>query len=830
MPWYQKAMLYFAQSTSNGQVDAYSIISDYNEEAKENAIKRDEKTRDEYLAEEKKIYEEIADIAKEFDLGNHNSSGQGTFDKEAALNKMADAELKARQKIEDMTIALMKESEAKEKALSRKKFDDEMARINQEERERLKALQVNKKNGLKVTPEQVSVVTDQAKMQRDKASEQYIKEFYAVEKEYSEKLKQLNLEEAQSWVDYNKEYGTYREKRLAIEQDYILKMSKISISGGKASLRKEMEKSLKELDLEAFKDSINFADVFGNLETLSTNALTKLRGKLKEYIDRAAGDLKPSDLKPLTEALTNIDMTVAGKNPFAGLKSGLEEYKTAQEEVEKAQQELNQVMKTGSLLVEEYNEETGEITRKLLTQADAEKNLTDAQKKKLEAQNKLTQSVNSIGEKGQQVVTAGNDLCDMLTNLGISIPESIQGTLEGLGQVMNSLASVDFTKPFSVLTGVTGTLAGIGKTIGSIFGLGSGADYSDYDRMVAKYDALMDVWDQLLNKKKAYIKESYSTEAVKAGEEALGLLDAEKEVNKRLAESRLSSGSSAGSHSLWYRMWKGSYKYEGQNWRDVAGDVSKSLGGVKFDSMNDMLDMTGEQLEWIKTQYSGLWSVMDGDFRQYLDNIIEYGEVEKEIIASVKEQVTGISLDGFEDSYLSMMTNLDSTNEDFADNLEKYLQTSIFRSLIAEKYKGQIQSLYDSFYEYGKDGLTQNEVESLRKQQQELADAMLAERDNMMKVFGWSSDNSAASSSQFGRTGAVTTITEETGGKIEGSLNIVVDHLSGMDDKLTDISKNSYDAIGALNKIAENSEYLKRLDDVVDELEKQNRDGIKLKS
>ena len=50
--------------------------------------------------------------------------------------------------------------------------------------------------------------------------------------------------------------------------------------------------------------------------------------------------------------------------------------------------------------------------------------------------------------------------------------------------------------------------------------------------------------------------------------------------------------------------------------------------------------------------------------------------------------------------------DLDSTNEDFADNLEKYLQTSIFRSLIAEKYKGQIQSLYDSFYESGKDGLT----------------------------------------------------------------------------------------------------------------------------
>ena len=64
----------------------------------------------------------------------------------------------------------------------------------------------------------------------------------------------------------------------------------------------------------------------------------------------------------------------------------------------------------------------------------------------------------------------------------------------------------------------------------------------------------------------------------------------------------------------------------------------------------------------------------------------------------------------------------DVGDDNYVDNLEKYLQTSIFRSLIAEKYKGQIQSLYDSFYESGKDGLTQTEVENLRKQQQELAD------------------------------------------------------------------------------------------------------------
>lgn len=173
-----------------------------------------------------------------------------------------------------------------------------------------------------------------------------------------------------------------------------------------------------------------------------------------------------------------------------------------------------------------------------------------------------------------------------------------------------------------------------------------------------------------------------------------------------------------------------------------------------------------------------------------------------------------------------MMMDLDSTNEDFADNLEKYLQTSIFRSLIAEKYKGQIQSLYDSFYESGKDGLTQTEVENLRKQQQELADAMLADRENMMKAFGWSADDTASSSSQSGRAGAVTTITEETGGKIEGTLNVMTNHLIEMDDNIKDISKNSYESIGLLSKIAENTACLPAMAEV---LERMDINGTRVK-
>ena len=757
--------------------------------AKEMAKREREEIRDAYLEEAKALQKEMAEIRKTSGLGGHAEPDKNTpAGRTNRVDRTAEAELNARKKIEEMTIALMEESEAKKKALARKHFDDELERINREEQERTAALKENRKNGLAVTPEQTAAVSEQAKQQRKLASEQYIKDYYAVEKEYADKSRKLKEDEAQSWIDYNKEFGNYQEKRVAIIQDYENRIANAATGGEKATLKAQEDKAVNDLDKSMLEKSDLWTRLFSDAEKHTSAYIEKTireTQQLLDYINKVKGarlpsgisedyikSLKPDELKAIITALIKQRDMLNQRNPFKQLLDGFKDLKAAGKDVEK--------------------------------------------------QFEATQSIIEGMNGASSIIGQVGDAMD-------SLEVKASSAFGKVSDILNSTATMAQTG-----AGIGGPL---GAAIGGALGIASslsgmfGADYSGYNEMVAKYDVLLDVWDELLDKKRAYIKESYSTEAVKAGEEALGLLDAEKEVNKRLAEARLSSGKSAGSHSLWYRMWKGSYKWEGKNWRDVNGEITEGLkeaglGDTRFGSMNDMLDMTGEQLEWIKTNYSGLWSVMDGDFRQSLDNIIQYGEAEKEILESVKEQITGISLSEFENSYLGMMSDLDSTNEDFADNLEKYLRTSIFRSLIAEKYKGQIQSLYDSFYESGKDGLTQTEVENLRKQQQELADGMLADRENMMKAFGWSADGTT--SSQSGRSGAATTLTEETGGKIEGTLNVMADHLVGMDDNIKDISKNSYESIGLLSRIADNTTYCKTLEPLLELMQRWEANRFKI--
>ncbi len=66
-----------------------------------------------------------------------------------------------------------------------------------------------------------------------------------------------------------------------------------------------------------------------------------------------------------------------------------------------------------------------------------------------------------------------------------------------------------------------------------------GADYSDYNEMVDKYNKLNEIWDELIDKKKEYIEMAYGSEAAKVGQETLDLAQKSLETYKRLGKERL---------------------------------------------------------------------------------------------------------------------------------------------------------------------------------------------------------------------------------------------------------------------------------------------------
>lgn len=458
----------------------------------------------------------------------------------------------------------------------------------------------------------------------------------------------------------------------------------------------------------------------------------------------------------------------------------------------------------------------------------------------------LAGGIEGVGNATRAFVPALSELGESLGTIfgNDEISDKIKGVTEALGGMGQTAAGVGQILSGDIVGGSMAAVGGISKVVGAISGL-FGADYSEYNDMIAKYEDLLDIWDELLDAKRAYIQESYGTEAIRAGQEALSVSKNLLEVEKELARTRLGSGASAGSHSLWYRMWKGSYKWEGQNWRDVATEVESGLAGaglgdVSFTDMDSFIDMSAAQLRWIKENYAGLWSVMDDDFREHMENIIEFGDTEKEILEAVKDRITGITFDEFEDSYLSMLLDLDASNEDFADDFEKKLRQSILRSVIASKYKEQIKKLYDTWADYGNEGYTVDEVEQLKELQRSLTESMLQEREQLASLFGWEEAKAAGSdTAQTATRGGFETMSQDTASELNGRFTALQQSGANLErlvevllqdnganlECVTEIRDILYESNGYLGKIESYTRVLNSMKDSLDRI-KANTQNI----
>lgn len=550
-------------------------------------------------------------------------------------------------------------------------------------------------------------------------------------------------EEAKAWNEYLVEYGNFQQKKVAINAEYNQKIVEATTKGEKESLKKERDSKLKEVTFDELKKSINFADIFGDLDTQSTETLTKMRDKLKEIIDKSAKDLKPTDLKALQEAFSNIDLKIVERNPFGELKQGIEGYKSATEAVIKAQEDLNTVQEGGEVIIGQYTDKTGKVVTKLLTQEQAERNLSDAQKGRLESQGKLTKAVNSIGQQGQQLVNAGNNLVDMLTNLGVEVPESISGALSGLGQIMSGLESIDLTKPFSIISSTTGILAGITKTISSFFGGPDGTAY--YEGVKEQLEAINEVYDRIIDKSKEDIVFGGGFASVQAATQAMDNYE-KKVINlQKIAAASGRAGASWKSHSAEW--------HSNKNVGAIGGfEQMSDILGKSISSMTDLYSLSGDELFLIQSQMPEAWNLIDARIRENLDSIVACKDEANELRDALNQAMTGVDFDSFYNGFIDQLSDMDTSFEDMCDNFEDYLRKSIMAGLVASQYQGRINALYEQWSDTARSDskITKNEADLLKEQYQQIVEDMMHDREEMFKTFGWDTSATSQESSKKG--------------------------------------------------------------------------------
>lgn len=742
-------------------------------------------------------------------------------------DELADARIRAQQKLEAARISVMREGVRKRQALARQELDESLAQIDKEERDTLKKMdEAEKKRGVRSTPEERQAVKDNASQQRLVAYQQYAKEFYTADKEWQEK-------DLQSWIDYNKEYGTYQQKRLAIMREYTLKSSKESLNGNdKRMLARQRDEALSELDFNELKDTINWDVVFGNLDKVAKKELQKVKRQIVSF--RNSPEFKksatPEQMQVIEEAIGKIDSEVIEKGGlFGNLTESIREYSEAVDELTAAQRDYDEA-------VRQYGADSAEAeaARKKRNKAEAGErnagnNLEASKDKAVRNITAVADAMNTLGEADMSLSSFGSavgSLVDTLSAFGSKIGGIIAAILAILDQI-GQKGLEGFVG--NILESVMHAAGGLWDSIGRLFGvkgLGGifkGADYSGYNEMVDQYNRLNEIWDELIDKKKEYIETSYGAEAQKVGEEALALQRTAIDSYRILGKERLNSGASTGSHSIGVRQrkWMSS-----QDWAAAGAALGEDFYryGIGEGRMTGLFDLSVEQLEKLKSEAPTFWAKLDDDVRNYLDKIIEGSEKLGDIQAQIKEQLTQMSFDSMRDAFYDTLLDMESGAEDFSEDFSEYLQKAILKTSLSKVYDKRLQEWYDKFANYNKEGgIDTGEYKDLQQEWNDIVKDALEERDSLKDIFGWTS---SSSSSQSGRAGTVTSMTEETAGRLEGIGNATLDHVISIDNNLT---RHLEGMATSLGKIAGNSEYLRHLETINENIAELRR-GVKLKT
>ena len=773
----------------------------------------------------KKIYDltkfnkSLVDQVNIEDLLFESDGGDNTNKKEKNdyASQLADARVKAQQTTEKLRIQIMQEGIAKRKALAKQEYDEQLADIDKQERDTIAKMDKARKQGDNIPQSQYDEVKTEADEQRLLAEKILAEKIYQINKEYLDKT--LDAE-----IEYNKQYGTWQEKREAVALEYTKKIALAQTEAEKKLLKEKGKEAVAAVDFEEFKESINWELIFGNLDKVAKQELQKLRAQLEQF--RQSPEYKNmaiDERKVLDEALNEIQQNIIEKGGLLGnLPEQLQVLAEAQNELEKAQSEYNK-----SLILGTEAEKEAALKKRNQAQANvvnAQANVNAAADLTGQRFSKVTDSMIRLSEARSDLSQLGNSIGTLIdafsdadSKIG-GIVGSIIGVLEQLGdQGISGFVG-------GILENVSNLAGHMWDTIGSFFGvkgLGGifyGADYSEYENMKSQYETLSDIWDELIDKKQQYIDISYGEEAEKAYQESVNLLNQKMQQAYALAEARKSAGSSMGSHSIAYR----------QN-RDLGGYASElykyvNQNGNYNDITNALLGASADQLRNVRDNMWAFWAGLDAEFRNALEQIIACDDQIDDLGEKMNEVMTGVDFSSFQNSFVDMLNDLDSTSQDFADNFEKYLQNAVFSSLIANKYKSRIEALYKDWTEKADGGLTTDEVNKLRQDYQNIINDMLAEREQIMNSFGW--ESSSSGSSQSPGSGALTTMSQDSISTFEAIGRNMQTHLANTDKFVQEIRNTQKLDSQTLATIASHTAYIVLIYDLMEDLK---LNGIQLK-
>ena len=632
--------------------------------------------------------------------------------------------------VDEARIKAMDEGSAKTIAEMELNFEKEMQAIDRQKKDALRKKVEDARAAWEANPKNKGKSFDATDIKLSDDEQNYYDELYKIAIISNEKI----------YKDLAERYLSYADERLAIEKKFnddisiLQEARKKAEAKGDASEIAQIDRSVEKrtevknedifkLDAEQFKKNMNWEQVFGNLDKVSTDTLKKLKVNLKDFIS-SQKDLSPENLKELVDAIERIDDKVSERNPFEAMSVSFKSLKDATDAQREAQEAYNKTLKEG----------TDEEKKNAKATLESAKN--NKQKALSEATTILHHGVDEIG----QYVDAGNQVIGIMETLGAKTPEWLEGTMSGFGEMLDGLGSIDLMKPMSIVTGGLQTIKGALTSITSLGGVinwsGSNAKevQDSINRLTDRNETLQTSIESLTDE----IKASKGTKSVAAYRSAY---EYQKEQNSNYLNIAREQAGYHNSHKSWqyYMRWSA----EDLKW--IQQNINKNFTGT-----SSLWELTPEEMEKLRSNVD-IWTKMQ--------NAGKGGY----------EGLTGMSFDSMYDSFVSSLMDMEKSAEDVADDISKYFMQAMLSNAIGEQFSDKLRTWYDKFGEAMKDDgtLDNNERKELMDEYMGYVDEAMKLRDELAAATGYDKI-SQESTSQSASSKGFQAMSQDTGEELNG--------------------------------------------------------------
>lgn len=556
----------------------------------------------------------------------------------------------------------------------------------------------------------------------------------AIEQQLAEAEKQLQN-------DVLKNYRTFEQQRLSIQKDYAAQRAAAEKSGNTeiiAQINKAEQAALSTLNMNFLQQSDSWTNLFNDLDSLSVAEIEKLITDIQTQLNAGNIKLSPVDYKAVIDSLDRAKQEIEKRNPFSSLSYFYKQYIAAKKNLKAAEE-------------------------KLANGEGSEEEVAAAKKNVKAAAVMVTNSIKDVTDVASNCASSLQSMFDALGMDGVA--DGLGTAIDLMGQLGNAAASVGKFMSGDILGGITGMVS----SITSVVGIFAKLHDKKYEKRIQNLQKQIDNLQTAYSRLERAFNNTYWVfndeqrqgyeKNIQAIKDQIAALEKQREVAKKSWDFAQYAKLTAQIKQL-----------DEQLSKAKEGDDMLGLWQSQKESLREQQELMRQQIQAEKSKKK----TDNNKIKEWENQIEEINQQIEDLDQQMMETFAGTDVKSAIDEFADAIVDAYCSGEDAAKALgettKKVLKNAVVEALKRNFLAKGINDAVEYLGKAMENGvLTDEEKKEFERQANAAGEKF---KQGLEAVGDWIKDVDDVASDPL--TGAVTSMSEETGGVIAGRLNAFI--------------------------------------------------------